>query len=119
MTIETAKLYEVQKYCIETSHIWDGFCVIANRRSLGRLPNDLQELVRHELRQSVLDQRGDEQRLDAGLKATLQGKGMTFVAVDKPAFRDGLRRTSFYSDWKGKFGDQAWAALQSVSGNLT
>ena len=54
-----------------------------------------------------------------GLKSALQGKGMAFIEVDKPAFRDALRQTSFYTDWKGKFGDQAWAALQSVSGNLT
>ena len=118
VTIETAKLYEVQKYCSETSHIWDSFCVLANRRALGRLPSDVQEIVRRELRQSVMDQRGDEARLDAGLKATLQGKGMTFVAADKDAFRAALKASTFYADWRAKFGDQAWAALQSASGEL-
>lgn len=119
VTIETAKLYEVQKYCIETSHIWDSFCVLANKRAFGRLPADLQEIVTRELKQGVMDQRADEARLDAGLKATLQGKGMTFIEVDKAAFRDALRKSTFYTDWRGKFGDQAWDALQSVSGGLT
>ena len=118
VTIDTAKLYEVQKYCVETSHIWDSFCVLANRRAFGRLPPDVQEVVRRELKQGVMDQRADEARLDAGLKATLEGKGMTFVPVDKAAFQDALRKTSFYGDWKAKFGDAAWSALQAVSGNL-
>ncbi len=119
VTVETAKLYEVQKYCSETSHIWDSFCVLANRRAMGRLPNDVADIVRRELKQAVIDQRADEARLDADLKATLQGKGMTFVAVDKPAFRAALQRSTFYADWKGKFGETAWAALQAVSGQLT
>jgi tripartite ATP-independent transporter DctP family solute receptor len=119
VTIDTAKLYEVQKYCSETDHIWDSFCVLANRRALGSLPADMQELVRRELRQAVLDQRADEARLDAGLKSTLEGKGMTFIPVDKAAFRAAVAKTSFYPDWKAKFGDEAWAALQTVSGQLT
>jgi tripartite ATP-independent transporter DctP family solute receptor len=118
VTIDTAKLYEVQKYCIETSHIWDSFCVLANRRSLGRLPKDVQDIVRREFAQSVHDQRADEARLDAGLKTELEKKGMTFISVDKSAFQAALRQTSFYADWKGKFGEEAWTALQSVTGNL-
>jgi tripartite ATP-independent transporter DctP family solute receptor len=119
VTIETAKLYEVQKYCAETSHIWDSFCVLANRRVLDKLPADIQTIIRRELAQSVLDQRADEARLDAGLKATLQQHGMVFVAADKPAFQAALKKSSFYGDWRAKFGDQAWDALQSVSGPLT
>ncbi len=118
VTIETAKLYEVQKYVAETNHIWDAFCVLANRRSLGRLPNDLAEMVQREFAQSVHDQRADEQRLDASLKNKLQGEGMTFVAADKAVFQAALRKTSFYPDWKAKFGDEGWSALQAVSGQL-
>ena len=118
VVIETGKLYEVQKFCSETSHIWDDFCLVGNRRAVARLPGDVQEILRRELKQSVLAQRSDSERLNTSLKATLQGKGMTFVAADKPAFRAALRKSTFYSDWKGKFGEQAWSALQSVSGEL-
>jgi len=119
VTIDTAKLYEVQKYCSQTSHIWDSFCVLANRRTLAKLPKDVQDIVRREFLQSVHDQRTDEARLDADLQATLEKKGMIFLQVDKPAFQAALRKTSFYNDWKAKFGDEAWAALQSVAGPLT
>jgi tripartite ATP-independent transporter DctP family solute receptor len=119
VTIETAKLYEVQKYVSQTNHIWDCFCVLANRRSLARLPKDTADLVRREFAQSIHDQRADEQHLDASLKGTLEKDGMTFLEADKAAFREALRKTSFYADWKAKFGDEGWAALQAVTGPLT
>ena len=118
VTISTAKLYEVQKYVSETDHIWDCFCVLANRRAMARLPADAAEIVRREFAQSVRDQRGDEQRLDASLKAELEQHGMTFLPIDKAAFQAALRKTSFYGDWKAKFGDEGWAALQAVTGPL-
>ncbi len=118
VTIGTAKPYEVQKYCSETSHIWDCFCVLANRRALARLPVNMQNAVTSELRQAILDQRADEARLDAGLKATLQGKDMTFTLAGKDVFRAALQPSSFYADQRARFGDQAWAAPQSVSGDL-
>ena len=39
--IDTAKFYEVQKFCSLTSHMWEGFWMVANRRSWERLPDDL------------------------------------------------------------------------------
>jgi TRAP-type transport system periplasmic protein len=119
VVIETAKLYEVQKYVCETSHIWDCFALLANRRALGRLPADLQTLVRRELKQAVTEQRQDSERLTSSLKTELQKRGMTFIEVDKPAFRAALQASSFYGDWRAKFGDAGWSALQAVSGPLT
>lgn len=118
VVIETAKLYEVQKYCSMTGHIWDCFGLLANRRAMARLPEKLQEIVRAEIHQAVMDQRADAAKLDTTLKGVLQGKGMTFIDVDRAAFRAALQKSSFYGDWRTKFGDAAWAALQSVSGPL-
>ena len=42
--ISTAKLYEVQKYCSLSNHMWDGFWFLANRRAWERLPADLQAI---------------------------------------------------------------------------
>ena len=41
--IQIAKLYEVQKYCSMTNHMWDGFWMLANKRGFAGLPPDLQE----------------------------------------------------------------------------
>ncbi len=43
--IATAKLYEVQKYCALTNHMWDGFWFLASRRTWERLPKDIQAIV--------------------------------------------------------------------------
>ena len=118
VVVDTGKLYEVQKYCAETNHIWDSFCQLANRRALGRLPPEMQEIVRREFKQSILEQRADNARLTAGLKTGLEAKGMTFTQPDRAAFRAVVAKTSFYGDWKAKFGDAAWGALEAVSGEL-
>ena len=46
--ISTAKLYEVQKYCSLTNHMWDGFWFLANRRAWEKLPEDVRDHRRQE-----------------------------------------------------------------------
>jgi len=43
--ISTAKLYEVQKYCSMTNHMWDGFWFLANRRAWEALPDDVRTIA--------------------------------------------------------------------------
>src|SRR3954449_13574090 len=43
--IATTKLYEVQKYCSLTGHVWDGYWILANRRAWQGLPEDLRAIV--------------------------------------------------------------------------
>jgi tripartite ATP-independent transporter DctP family solute receptor len=117
--IATTRLYEVQKYCSLTGHVWDGYWILGNRRAWGALPEDLRKIVTDELNKSVLQEREDVAKLSQSLQQDLTGKGITFNDVDRGQFRDALRHTSFYKDWKAKFGDEAWGLLESVSGALT
>ena len=67
--IQVAKLYEVQKYCSLTNHIWDGFWFIANGRAWRRLPADLQKIVarRHQrCRREAARRHQEAQRDGAG-----------------------------------------------------
>jgi tripartite ATP-independent transporter DctP family solute receptor len=43
--ISNFKLYEVQKFCSITNHMWDGFWFLGNRRAWERLPEDLRAIV--------------------------------------------------------------------------
>ena len=43
--ISTAKLYEVQKFCSLTNHMWDGFWFLANRRAWDALPADARPII--------------------------------------------------------------------------
>ncbi|MDQ0455635.1 TRAP transporter substrate-binding protein [Rhizobium paknamense] len=116
--ISTARLYEVQKSCSLTRHVWDGYWVLGNKKAFARLPEDIQAIISREIDRSASDQRADIARLSESLKADLQSKGISLVEVKQEEFRAALAATSFYSDWKQKYGEEAWSLLEKVSGPL-
>ena len=86
--ISTAKLYEVQKYCSLTNHMWDGFWFLANRRAWEKLPEDVRDHRRQEhqrrRRQGARGHRQAECRPAAGTGR--QGPDL------QPARRDAVPR---------------------------
>ena len=116
--IATAKLYEVQKFCSLTSHVWDAYIILGNRRSFSRLPADVQAIVTREFNKAGDDERADIAALSTTLQQDLAAKGLKFVEVDKPAFRNALAKSTFYKDWHGKFGEEGWGLLQKTVGEL-
>lgn len=116
--IETAKLYEVQAYCSLTNHMWDGFWFLANKASWDALPKDIQAVVTKHVNAAALQERDDIAELTKTLQTTLTGRGMKFNTVDPAPFRDKLRQAGFYTEWKGKYGDAAWATLEAAVGSL-
>lgn len=116
--IQVGKLYEVQKYCSQTNHIWDGFWFIANGRAWNRLPPDLKEIASRNLNEAGQRQREDLKTLNASVVTDLQSKGLTFNKPEPDSFRDALRKAGFYAEWRGKFGDEAWGLLEKSVGKL-
>ena len=116
--IDTGKLYEVQKYCSVTNHMWDGFWLLANPRAFKRLPADMQAIVTREFTRAAMEERGDVAALNARLRGELATKGLAFNDVDPNAFRQALRQAGFYTEWKGKFGEDAWKTLEASVGAL-
>lgn len=116
--IATARLYEVQKSCSLTGHVWDGYWVLGNKRAFQKLPADIQEIITREIDKSGTDERADIAKLTGTLKADLKSKGITFIDVQQDDFRKKLAGTNFYSEWKTKYGAQAWGLLEKVSGKL-
>ncbi len=116
--IETAKLYEVQQYCSLTNHMWDGFWFLANKNNWDQLPKDIQEVVTKHINAAAIAERTDVAKLTVNLQEQLTAKGMKFNTVDAAPFRDKLKSAGFYEEWKKKFGDAAWATLESSVGNL-
>lgn len=117
--ISTAKLFEVQKYCSLTNHMWDGFWFLANRKAWEKLPAELQAVVAKQINAAGLKERADVAELNAGVQKDLAAKGMAFNQPDAAAFRDQLRTAGFYAEWKGKYGDEAWAILERAVGKLS
>ncbi|AKZ62305.1 ABC transporter substrate-binding protein [Herbaspirillum hiltneri N3] len=117
--IDTAKLYEVQKYCAMTSHAWDGYWLLANKKSFAALPLPLQEIVSRNFNAAGVSQRTDSEKLAADLQQKLASKGLTFSKPSTDRFRQALQQGGFYKEWKTKFGEEAWAHLESAVGKLT
>ena len=53
------------------------------------------------------------------VKDELASKGLVFNQPDVAPFRDKLRSAGFYNEWKGKYGEQAWALLEKAVGKLS
>jgi tripartite ATP-independent transporter DctP family solute receptor len=116
--IATARLYEVQKSCSLTGHVWDGYWILGNKRAFEQLPADMRAIVTKEFDASAMQQRDDIAKLSVSLRKELEGKGITFIEVDRQPFREALSKTTFYKDWKAKFGEEAWSNLEKSSGKL-
>jgi tripartite ATP-independent transporter DctP family solute receptor len=116
--ISTAKLYEVQKYCSLTNHMWDGFWFLANKTAWERLPTDMRGIIAKHVNEAGVKERADVAKLNANLQQDLAGKGLVFNDLDPVPFRDKLRSAGFYTEWKGKYGDEAWGILEKSVGKL-
>jgi TRAP-type C4-dicarboxylate transport system substrate-binding protein len=108
----------VQKTCSLTGHVWDGYWILGNKRTFERLPQDVRDIVTREFDRSAAEERADIAKLSESLRQELTAKGLQFIEVNRAPFRDALGKTSFYKEWKSKFGDEAWTYLEKVSGKL-
>ena len=117
--IWAAKLFEVQKFCSLTNHMWDGWWFLANRRAWERVPKDIQDIVAKNLNAAALAERAEVAKQNDNLKRDLAAKGLVFNDVNPEPFREALRKAGFYVEWKQKFGDEAWAMLEQATGKLT
>jgi len=116
--VDTGKFYEVQKYVSMTSHMWDGFWILANRAFWKKLPQATRDIVSKHFKEAALAERKDLVRLTGSVTDKLKASGMTFVEPDREAFRKLLNSTTFYADWKERFGAKAWATLEHYTGKL-
>jgi TRAP-type transport system periplasmic protein len=118
INIETAKLYEVQKYVSITRHMWDGFIMLGNGRNWKSLPADVRTVIARNLNGSAEDQRKDYADSDGTMHKMLEQQGMTFNEPDPEAFRQTLVKAGFYDKWKDKYGAEAWAVLEKYTGKI-
>jgi tripartite ATP-independent transporter DctP family solute receptor len=113
-----ARLYEVQKYCSLTNHMWDGFWVLSNKNAWNKIPPRLQEIAAKNFNEYAVLQRKDIAEMNSQLRKSLEEKGMVFNSADPASFRDKLRSSNYYANWRKEFGDDAWALLEKFSGKL-
>ena len=116
--IETARLFEVQKYLSVTNHMWSAYHFLGNQDAWKALPPDVQRIVDRNLTKYALLQRRDTQLRNDSLAEKLVRQGMTLNRADAQSLRAKLSSSGFYAKWRDKFGAQAWALLEKTSGKL-
>jgi tripartite ATP-independent transporter DctP family solute receptor len=116
--ISIAKLFEVQKYCSMTNHMWDGWWCMTNQKVWDRMPEKARPIIAKHLNQAALDMRADGAKLNASLRPELTAKGLTFNDPKLGPFRERLIASGFYKEWKQKYGEEAWALLEKHTGKL-
>jgi tripartite ATP-independent transporter DctP family solute receptor len=116
--IDSAKFYEVQKYCSLTNHAWDGFWFIASGRIWKSIPADVQQVMQKHINAAARKQRDDIVRASADLQKALEAKGLQFNRVDPAPFQAALKAGGFYKKAQDQFGAEAWGLLQKYTGAI-
>ena len=65
---------------------------------------------------SSVKEREDVAALNATLRGELESNGMAINDAEAASFREKLKEAGFYAEWKGKYGDDAWAILEKAVG---
>jgi TRAP-type C4-dicarboxylate transport system substrate-binding protein len=115
---EENRLYEVCKYLSMTSHQWAGYNMIANNEFWQRLPAQIQEIVVRNTKTYVTQQRAFARAANANLEQTLRQRGMAVNTVDTESFRERLKTSTFYRDWRQSIGEPAWALMEAKVGTV-
>jgi tripartite ATP-independent transporter DctP family solute receptor len=116
--IQAGRLYEVQKYCANTQHIWDGYFTLVNGAIWKSLPEDLQEIVARNIDAAAVKERDDVQQRMASSKVIIEKAGIIFNDVDRASFKETLSKAGFYATWREKFGPDLWSLLEATTGPL-
>lgn len=116
--LHTAKIYEVQRFCALTSHMWDGFWMVGNQKNFARLPADVQKVIRTVVNDTALVQRADTRKLNETVARKLVERGMLFTLTNQEEFRSSLRRAGYYAEWRAAFGEESWGLLEHATGKL-
>jgi tripartite ATP-independent transporter DctP family solute receptor len=116
--IDTARLYEVQKYLSVTNHMWSAYHMLGNVDAWKALPTNIQESVNRNLAKYAILQRRDTDIRNASLADKLARRGMIINTAQTAGFRTKLTDSGFYTKWKATFGTPAWDLLEASAGKL-
>jgi TRAP-type C4-dicarboxylate transport system substrate-binding protein len=96
--------------------MWDGFWFLANKDAWEAMPEDVREVVATNLNEAGVKEREDVAALNATLTEELKANGMEINEPASDSFREKLKEGGFYAEWKGKYGEEAWAILEEAVG---
>ncbi len=113
-TIESGRIFEVQKYLSLTNHTWSGLWALANGDTWKSLTPDLQAIVERNNTKFALLERRDSTLLGASIADKLQRRGLGVTHPDRATFEAKLG--PYYQRCRDVFGAPAWTLLQNAIG---
>ncbi|MGJ7498066.1 TRAP transporter substrate-binding protein [Variovorax sp. RT4R15] len=116
VTIDSAKLYEVQKFLSKTNHMWDGFWFLASGKTWNKLPADVRQVIEKQVNRFCLLQREDVISQNVSLEKHVADSGVAINSVDSKPFQAKLKSAGFYKEWQTRLGDPLWALLEKSAG---
>lgn len=112
-TIQSGKLFEVQKYLVLTGHIITPRLVVINEAVYQRLRPEDRAALEAALAEGIAWQDQEIANAEASLAQTFEKAGMTVVTPDVAAFREAVLK-SVPQRFEARWGKGTWERIQAV-----
>ena len=113
--IDDGKFYEVQKYVSETGHVFSYEILIANKKFMEKLPDDLRALVIDEAQKAIATQRAAMKTEEANFKAKVIKGGLTVNELTPEQKKPFVEKTKVvYGQFEGELGKEIMDIARKV-----
>ena len=113
--IDDGKFYEVQKYVSETGHVFSYEILIANKKFMEKLPEDLRALVIDEAQKAIATQRAAMKTEEANFKAKVIKGGLTANELTPAQKKPFVEKTKVvYAQFEGELGTEIMDIARKV-----
>jgi tripartite ATP-independent transporter DctP family solute receptor len=113
-TIQSAKLFEVQKYLVLTAHIITPRFVVVNEQFWHGLPDADRAVVQAAIAKAVTTANAEILKQEGELLGTFEKGGMTVIKPDVAAFREAVLKT-VPQKFEARWGKGVFERLQAIS----
>ena len=113
--IDDGKFYEVQKYVSETGHVFSYEILIANKKFMEKLPEDLRALVIDEAQKAIATQRAAMKTEEANFEAKVIKGGLTANELTPEQKKPFVEKTKVvYAQFEGELGTEIMDIARKV-----
>jgi tripartite ATP-independent transporter DctP family solute receptor len=112
-TIQSAKLFEVQKYLVLTGHIITPRLVVINEAAYQRLKPEARAALEAAVAEGIAWQNEEIRKAEASLVQTLEKAGMTVITPDVASFREAVLKV-VPQRFEARWGKGTWERIQAV-----
>jgi len=112
-TIQSAKLFEVQKYLVLTGHIITPRLVVINEAAYQRLKPEDRAALEAAVAEGIAWQNEEIRKAEASLVLTLEKAGVTVITPDVASFREAVLKV-VPQRFEARWGKGTWERIQAV-----